>query len=195
MLTDVSVFSAVKRLRWMWKQICCKSARVTLGVLWRQHRAEAPEVTVQWRANWFSYRINRSACQSQAKLMARVFSSALLGMFAWRCHPDAGAVLLNNREKFSKTAPHIQQRHSWRRLLKFVFLRIPQSSHKLLNLPRNQNLKSNTSQTISAILLHWVRTDKSHTSHAKVKLTTKQLTREIFKWIHVIKIHTKYLNI
>ncbi len=91
MLTDVSVFSAVKRLRWMWKQICSKSAPVTLGVLWRPHRAEAPEVTAQWRANWFSYRINRSARQSQAKLMARVFSSALLGKFAWRCHPDTGA--------------------------------------------------------------------------------------------------------
>ncbi len=68
---------------------------VTLGELWRQHRAEAPEVTAQWRANWFSYRINRSARQSQAKLMTRVFSSALLGMLE---------LLLNNREKFPKTA-------------------------------------------------------------------------------------------
>ncbi len=92
---------------------------VTSGELWRQHRTQAPEVTAQWRANRFSYRINRSARQSQAKLMTRVFS-------CWSSCWTTG----RSSQK--------QQRRSWRRLLKLVFLRIPQSSHKLLHLPRNQ---------------------------------------------------------
>lgn len=134
---------------------------MTLGVLWRPHRAEAPEVTAQWRANWFSYQINRSPCQSQAKLMARVFSSALLGMFAWCCPPDTGAPAEEQGEILKNSSSHTAT----------TFMKTSHNPLKYI------------SQTISAILLHWliwVITDQSHTSHAKVKLTTKQLTRLIF---------------
>lgn len=73
-------------------------ALVTLGVLWWPHRAEAPEVPAQWRANWFSYWINRSVRQIQAKLMVSVFSLAFLGTFAWHCHLDTGAPAKEHRK-------------------------------------------------------------------------------------------------